>query len=430
MESEVNPGFEQTSEIQSPSEAVTPTDPIAPITLTERVLTIDVLRGLALFGILAANMRGFAAPAVVYFDPRRFWTAMPDRLAQAFIDTFVQGKFITIFALLFGIGFAVQLERSRARGARFGGRYLIRLGILLMFGLVHGLFIWFGDILVPYALTGLFLLFFRNAKDRTIFFWAVPLYFVPLLITLVGMAFIMATGVEIPDPAGDPEVIARAMNAYALGSLGEIQAQRVREVFGQNWAYFPILFSQLLALFLAGMWTWRKRLLTPAPEKLGRYRTVMIWCLVLGVAGNVAATLIRWFDPAPPFPPSPLGLVAFVIQYFSVPILSTGYIIAIILLCQSPIWRRRFASGAAIGRTALSNYIGQAVIGTAIFYSWGLGLYGRLGPAWFLLMTIAIFALEAWLSSLWLRRFRFGPLEWIWRSLTYMRIQPMVRREE
>src|SRR5215210_7814132 len=131
------------------------TEPLVPVAPAERVESIDILRGLALFGILAANIRGFAAPAAVYFAPHLFFHAFPDKLAQAFIDAFVQGKFITIFAFLFGVGFAVQLERADARGARFTWTYVRRMLILFCFGLVHGLLIWFGDILLVYALTGM-----------------------------------------------------------------------------------------------------------------------------------------------------------------------------------------------------------------------------------------------------------------------------------
>jgi len=131
------------------------TEPLAPVAPVERVDTIDILRGLALFGILAANMRGFAGPAGTYFMPERFWPALHDRLAQALIDTFVQGKFLAIFAFLFGVGFAVQFER--AEGRRFGWTYARRALLLIAFGLVHGLLIWFGDILLMYGLTGLFL---------------------------------------------------------------------------------------------------------------------------------------------------------------------------------------------------------------------------------------------------------------------------------
>ena len=149
---------------------------------------IDIVRGLALFGILAANMRAFAGPAAVYSDPSILWNAMPDRIVQAFIDTFVQGKFVTIFAFLFGVGFAVQLERAEKKGVQLGRVYVRRLGILVAFGMVHGLMIWFGDILLPYALIGFLLLFFRHRRDTTLVSWAIVGQLVPLV--MLTLAFV------------------------------------------------------------------------------------------------------------------------------------------------------------------------------------------------------------------------------------------------
>src|SRR5512134_1246588 len=137
-------------------------EPLRPVSSSERVETIDILRGLALFGILAANIRGFAGPPSTYFMPHLFWTALHDRIAQAFVDTFIQGKFIAIFAFLFGVGFAVQFDRARTRSARFGRHYSRRLLVLLLLGLVHGVLIWFGGILLIYALAGFLLLLFQG----------------------------------------------------------------------------------------------------------------------------------------------------------------------------------------------------------------------------------------------------------------------------
>jgi uncharacterized protein len=414
------------------TEATTPAiaEPLTPVSGGERIEIIDIVRGLALFGILAANIRGFAAPAVVYFQPDLYWTGLGDRLAQAFIDTFIQGKFITIFAFLFGVGFAVQLSRAEARGVRLGWTYARRLLLLIGFGLIHGLLIWFGDILLVYGVIGFTLLFFRKRRNGTLVTWAVLGMLVPLLIVGV-VAGAMAAGAEIPmPPKPTSEELAAQTAVFSSGSWGAIQRQRVTDAISLNWGMLPFFGTHVMGIFLLGMLAWRKRFFQPAPESLPRYHRTMLWALSLGVAGNLAATAIRWAFGIGPMDLSPPLFVVMLIQAVSVPLLSLGYICAVIVVSHSPVWRPRLDRFGAVGRTALSNYLLQAIIGTLIFYSYGLGLFGTMGPALLILPTIAIFALQAMISPWWLERFRFGPAEWLWRTLTYGRLQPFVRRPE
>jgi uncharacterized protein len=402
-----------------------PPEPLRPVDLSERVETIDILRGLALFGILAANIRGFAGPPITYFMPHLFWTALNDRIAQAFIDTFVQGKFITIFAFLFGVGFAVQFDRANARGAKFGWTYSRRLFVLLLFGLIHGLLIWFGDILLVYALDGFLLLLFRKRRDKTLVIWAVILLSImPLVMT--GGFIASQLGVRLPDLTPPAAEIAKAADVYANGTWLEIQKLRALDAVKHNWGFAPILLWQVLGVFLLGTLAWRKRVFHPAPESLPRYRTAMWWGLVVGIAGNAALTFARWIDPSP-MPKTWMGSLTVPVMVISVPALSLGYICFVILICQDAQWRARLHHFAAVGRTALTNYLLQSVIGTLIFYSYGLGFFGA-GPAGLLPVTFVIFAAQMVASSWWLARYRFGPVEWLWRRLTYKGPLPM-RRE-
>jgi uncharacterized protein len=405
-----------------------PPEPLRPVSTSERVDTIDILRGLALFGILAANIRGFAGPALTYFTPHLFWPALHDRLAQAFVDTFIQGKFITIFAFLFGVGFAVQFERAEVRGARFARTYARRLGVLLLFGLVHGLLIWFGDILLVYALDGFLLLLFRKRTDKTLKIWAaISLLLLPLLMT--GMFIASQVGAKMPPmPGPKPEVIAKEADIYENGSFSQIQEQRAGDAVKHNWGFFPFFGWHVLGLFLIGMLAWRRRFFHPTPESLPKYRTAMVWGFAIGVTGNIAATAIKWFFSPPPMPTTPIAFAFMVIGNIATPALSLGYICLVVLICQSAAVRAKLRAFAAIGRTALSNYLLQSIVGTLLFYSYGLGLFGDFGPAVLLPMTFAIFAIQLLLSPWWLARFRFGPVEWVWRRLTYGGPLPM-RRE-
>lgn len=392
-------------------------EPLRPVAASERVETIDILRGLALFGILAANIRGFAGPALVYFTPHLFWPGLHDRLAQAFVDTFIQGKFITIFAFLFGVGFAVQFDRANERGAKFGSTYARRLFLLLLFGLVHGLLIWFGDVLLVYALDGFLLMLFRKRTNKTVAIWAaILLSILPLL--MVGMFIAGQLGAKLPDPTPTTAEIAADAAVYENGSFVEIEKQRALDAVKHNWGFFPVMAWWVLALFLLGVLAWRKRVFSPAPESLPRYRKAMWWGLAVGISGNLAMTVIRWVYDPPPFPTSWISLSLVPLQLICVPALSLGYICAVILVCQSAIWRARLHRFAAIGRTALTNYLLQSLVGTTIFYGYGLGFFGA-GPAALLPLTLLLFVAQMYLSPWWLRRYRFGPVEWVWRRLTY-----------
>jgi uncharacterized protein len=139
------------------------------------------------------------------------------------------------------------------------------------------------------------------------------------------------------------------------------------------------------------------------------------------------AVVIRWFVPIKPFPPTSVALGVFTLQQIAVPTLSLAYVCAVILLTRDDGWRSRLAPFGAVGRTALSNYLLQSIVATLLFYSYGLGLYGRFGPAALLVPTVAIYALGVVVSGWWLERYRFGPAEWLWRSLTYRHRQPLRR---
>jgi uncharacterized protein len=399
------------------SEEVIPSPALGPVESTERVATIDIIRGLALFGILAANMRGFAGPAITYFQPHLLWPALHDRIAQAFIDAFIQGKFITIFAFLFGAGFAIQLERAAQRGSRFNWIYTRRLLVLMLFGLIHGLLIWFGDILLIYGFVGFFLFFFRNRPDKTVLTWAVVLYFLPIAL----LTFAVIAGAPAP-PRPDPQELQRIIEIFRNGRWIDIQQHRMGDAVRLNWAFGAIASPQLLGTFLFGLLAWRKRLFQPPVEWLPKYRRAMAWGLGFGIAGNVTEVAVRWIAHLPLFSLSPSALALGYLRSISVPALSLGYVCAVILLCQDPIWIARLQRYGAIGRTALSNYLLQSIVGTLLFYSYGLGLFARLGPALLIIPTIAIYAAEAMISPWWLSRWRFGPVEWLWRRATYGKV--------
>jgi len=399
----------------------------APVSVSERILFIDVLRGAALFGILAANMRAFFAPLDIYENIGALFHGHADKIAQAFIDIFIQGKFVTLFSFLFGLGFAIQLSRAESRGVRFMGFYPRRLLALAVFGLIHGILIWAGDILLTYAFSGALLLLFRKRKQKTLLWWAGSLFSVPFVVNgvffglyLYGFRF----SFMVPKPP-DMKKIQGIIDIYAHGSVRQILAQNWVE--WKHWVPFTLFGLYLLALFLLGMWVWRVGIV----QRLGEYRSVLkrvcAWCLPLGVIANLYVTIVGLMVPNDRV--SYWGWSAGILSLPAAHILSAGYASGLALIFLNEERRRLLSPFAAVGRMALTNYLMQSVVCTLFFYHYTTGLYGRIGPAWGLLPTVILFAGQVALSNWWLRRYRFGPMEWLWRGLTYGKF-PAMRKEE
>lgn len=397
--------------------------PVAP---AERIEVIDVLRGAALFGIIVANMRGFNSPQPVYMDLQLLWTGVGDRIVQAFIDLFVSGKFITLFSYLFGIGFAIQMDRAEARGAspRF---YLRRLTVLLLMGLAHMFLLWWGDILTAYALMGFLLFLFRRRTQKTLLIWAAACYAWPLIV-LGGVVIAAAAGVPIPHPSKTTNAeIQRIIAIYSAGSYGQMFQQRLHENLF-NLLGLIFFYPRVLGLFLAGLWTWRTGIIQNLGEHVALLKRWQKWGLAVGLAGNCAMLAIAEIFHPDPRTPNVLGYVLMVAGSLAVPLLSLFYASTLVLLWREARWRVWLHPFANVGRTALTNYLLQTVLCTFLYNSWGFALYGHVGPLFGLVPTILIYGTQLAVSAWWLRHFAFGPVEWVWRLLTYGRMPTLARR--
>jgi uncharacterized protein len=337
--------------------------------------------------------------------------------------------------MLFGMGFAIQMERAERREARFGGVYRRRLLALLAIGLVHGLLIWAGDILVPYALVGFALLLFRKTPVSRLPKWAAVLMVIPVLLMALFVAVIALLGSnevareqfarsQADNLARMVELAADAHVAYSTGSFAEITEQRVVDVV-QQLQFLPVFGLTLLGFFLLGAWLVRSGTVPRAAEHLPRFRRMLGIGLGVGAPLAVVAMLLGYGEGF--LHVTPRSFAASVAMTVAALLLSFGYLAGIVLLVQRPAWRGRLAPLAAAGRMALTNYVLQSVVMTAISYSWGLGLFGRVSRAWQIPLAIAVWGINLAFSVWWLGRFRFGPLEWLWRSVTYLAPQPMRR---
>lgn len=399
-----------------------PTHVIRPTAPKERIQVIDILRGFALFGILLAGMYYFSGP-----EGADWWTATPDLLAKELYFFLVQAKFVTIFSFLFGLGFALQLLRAEERGTPFFPLYRRRLLALLLIGLLHALFLSYGDVLTRYAVVGFLLFFFKRAKPKTLMIVAVILMlfhygnWALTVLTLEQESQTSQSAAENREAARIRRVEAD-MRAYGQGSFADIMAHRVQAVFNRQVTFigsYPV--AVLLGLFLLGMYAGRRRLFQDVSAHLPLFRQVWRWGLVLALLA-ACGFLLAGTNAVPPYWESLWTPIYFAI---GVPALSFFYISTLVLLFQKEAWKRRLAPLAAVGRLALSNYLLISVVCTTIFYSYGLGLYGKVSPALAIALTVPIFTLQIMLSVWWLKHFRFGPAEWLWRTLTYGRLQPM-----
>jgi uncharacterized protein len=391
---------------------------MAPVSAGERIDVLDVLRGAALLGILIANMRGFTGPLAAYIDHSLMWTDPVSRSAQAFVDLFISGKFLTMFAFMFGIGFAIQMDRAQARGIESSRFYVRRLAALLLFGAVHSVFIWWGDILLPYAVMGFALLLFRSRSQSSVLWWSVALYAYPTYVAALMLAMQLA-GLPMPTPpATSPEELQRIIAVYADGAYATIVGQNVAE-FGFNLFGIVFFYPRVLGVFLFGLWVWRTGIIRDLSSGTALLRRCQIHGLWVGLVCNAATVAVMEIYHPNPLATSVPGFIANLTGSIGVPAGSLFYASTLALLWHSPAWKRRLAPLAAVGRTALSNYLLQSVVCTTLFYSWGGGLYGTVSPSAGLAITLPIYAAQVALTMLYMTRVRIGPMEWLWRRLTY-----------
>jgi uncharacterized protein len=412
-----------------------------PIDTSERLTLLDTLRGFALCGVFMSNVfMWFSGRA---FLPREQMEAamtsasLLDKAVMMGFGLLVFGKFITIFSFLFGLGFAVQLGRAEERGASVVPVYTRRLGVMLVMGLAHMFLLWYGDILSVYAVLGFGLLLLRHRSDRTLLILAALLVLVwPIIGT--GLLRLPQLLAETPEAAAalakaaterSAALKAAALAAFSKGSWWDVVTAGSTFYLRDFLPLVGITALAALGRFVLGLVAGRRRLFHDAPQHLRFFRRLLVWGLVAGLlTGGIGMTfqlLMMRKVLNPETLPVWLPLVMAPLRHVSELGLAAVYVSGITLLFQRATWQRVLGVLAPVGRMALTNYLSQTVISLFIFYGYGLGLITKLGPAACFALCLSIFALQVVASHLWLARFRFGPVEWVWRSLTYGRAQPM-----
>lgn len=402
---------------------------IQPVAAPERIPVIDLLRGWALLGILTVNMEFFAWPLSYVFFPQQ-WPSPADTVVETGIKVFAQGKFYTLFSTLFGLGFSFFLLKGERAGKSALGTYVRRILVLLVVGLIHGYLIWMGDILTLYAVVAFLMLLFRKAKPKTLVLAAVTCTVLPLLFMLSGAiagALNPETRVKIEQSTKKSEaefkrISESALRTYPSGTFTEVTRQRTWE-FNAFWQWVPFFGPGVLGMFLMGLAIGRKRYLHNAADHLPLFRKTLIIGAGLGIP--LSAYAVWGSMQTSMMGPSFMGTGVQAAMASGNPLLAYAYASALLLLYHQSGWAQRLHPMVCAGRMALTNYLTQSLICTFIFYSHGLGQYGKITPKYFPFIILAIYAAQLVWSPWWLARFHFGPAEWLWRTLTYGKAQPM-----
>lgn len=491
---------------------ITPMGSIGPIGASERIKTLDVLRGGALLGILMVNMASFSLPFAEFAAPNLAEVAVSERLAWAFVSVFFQFKFISLFSLLFGAGLIVQMLRMEQRGQRFVPLYLRRLFVLAIFGLAHGLLLWYGDILFIYACVGVWLMIFRWVSPRAMLITAGV-----ILTILSSLQFLIAAGLlltgqgsqnsasqqpfpatasavsTISDDDGDSSAAISTQSHGQAEHTGDAPAHAqadalppdAKSAAAQNqnhqsdadshaparpswlaamvesrWDYSNPIWVQaetraykygpfadalgfravtvgfavlgatfwfgwhVLAMFFIGAALMKLRFFSR--EKSDWHRRLMIWGLGLGVPIEVIATgfgsigLMQnhwgW------------NLLAGSLHEIGSATMCLGIVGGVSVAVGSGLAQRLTNAIAAAGRMALTNYLMQTIVVTGLMYWWGLGWFGDVSRVQQIGLAVSIYIVQVIASVLWFRIFAIGPAEWLWRSLTYLKLQPILQR--
>ena len=405
-----------------------------------RIASLDVVRGIAVMGILAMNIVAFGMPFQAYMNPLAYgMESAADYWSWVFSFIFIDGKMRGLFSFLFGASTLLVIERAEASGQSAASVHYRRMLWLLVFGLLHFYFIWFGDILASYALVGLLLYFFRKLGTRALVKWGVALVIVQSLLfaaIAVGVTYLsqIATqpgadpanvrewqsmqqqfGILSGQPLADKLALFRGSYAGLVGHrLGEQGLQPFTGIFFFGWETLGYMLLGMAALksgFFRGDWS------------VERYRKIALTGLAIAIP---VYALLAWLLTRDGFSvPMILTVVMAATTPFR-PVMVFAYAALIILLSRNG--GALVDRIAATGRAAFTNYLGTSLLMTTLFYGYAVGRYGTMSRIELWIPVVAMWALMLLWSKPWLERFRYGPFEWLWRSLARWQFQPM-RRE-
>jgi uncharacterized protein len=383
------------------------------------------------------NISSFGLPTGAYYNPLAYEPTLVNRVVHGVSHILADQKMMAIFSMLFGASMILLMQKTEAAGRKFGGFHYARTGWLLLFGILHFVFLWEGDILALYALCGFLLFLFRRLPAWAGISFGILIFLAPIIWepslqrSLANLDDANVTGVE-KWWAPPTDVIEEDIEIFR-GSYVDQIADRFDEPSDtegeeevSEWPAATIAieaFCRALGMMLAGMGLYRSGVLT-GQRSASFYRRMLALSLPLGL-GISTFGLWMYYQHDYAFPWSlSLGRTP---NHIATVFMVGAYVSMIMLWSKSARFESLKLRLTNVGRMAFSNYIGQTVLATLIFYGWGLGLYGRLNRLELLGIMILIWIIQLFVSPWWLARFRYGPLEWLWRTMSYWKWQPMRR---
>jgi uncharacterized protein len=399
-----------------------------PVNQPQRIVSLDVLRGVAVLGILVMNIQSFSMPGAAYMNPSAYGDLDGANHWVWYISHLLADqKFWTIFSMLFGAGIVLMTSRAEAAGRGSAGIHYRRMGWLLLFGLLHAHLFWYGDILYAYAMCGFVAYLFRK--------------FPPWLLLVLGLAaasvtfgvnllfgWMLADGHMPVEQASTwwmpaQEVINAEIAAYRGGWLDQLPHRMSTAIVFQTFLLLVFFGWRTGGIFLIGMALYKLGVFSAARSK-GFYAALVAIGALVGVPVimyGAHRNLEAAWDVTYSFYRG--GLY----NYWGSILVALGWVGLVMLLCKSDVLGFAKRVLAAVGQMALTNYLTQTIICTTVFYGHGFGAFGHFERTHQIVTVLAVWIVQLIWSPIWMRSFRFGPFEWLWRSLTYLKPQPMRR---
>ena len=398
-----------------------------PVSISDRIVSLDVLRGFAILGMLIINIQCFSMIEAAYINPTAYGDLIGiNKLVWMLSHVFADLKFISIFSILFGAGIVLFTDRVELKGLSPRGLHYRRIFWLFIIGMTHAYLFWYGDILVSYSLCGLLAYLLRKTSPKILLTIGLIIFSVASAIFLFSgwsMQFWPPESIEGLLEGWKPNagIIAEEVGVYQGSWFEQMGKRAYSAVMFQTFFFLSFFVWRAGGLIITGMALYKLGVLTA--QRSNRFYAVGMAAgflvgmplIIYGINFNFSG---GWVVEKSMFTGSQFN-------YWGSLFVAFGYICMIMLLCK------RFSSGAiksafaATGRMALTNYLLQTLLCTSIFYGHGFGLFGEVERYVQILIVFSIWIVQLVISPLWLRSFRFGPAEWLWRSLTYWKIQPM-----
>ena len=394
---------------------------------SKRIISLDILRGVAVLGILIMNIQSFSMPTAAYINPTAYGDLTGlNKWIWILSHLLASQKFMSIFSMLYGAGVLIFTENAMAKGKNCAVLHYRRMAWLMVFGLMHGYLLWYGDILFTYGLCGMLLFMFRKLPSRKLIWIGFCFLLVPVVLDFL-IAFSMPYWPEealtstMQNWRMDDSALHHYLSAYRGNWMDQMEMRVPGTLFMQTGLFFLQTFWRVMSMMLLGMALFKGKVLSAELSRHAYLRLSVIGLLLgffMSGSGVILNFRMEWSMEFSMF----LGKH---FNYLGSVATALGYVGLVMLVAKSSSFQRFKYTFSAVGRMAFSNYILMTVICTFLFYGHGLGLFGSVERKYQVLVVVGIWILLMLISPLWLKNFRYGPLEGLWRSLTYGKWQPL-----